>query len=67
MEMHIAPILSSMDTFVGSIYVKGQEDKNQCVFMKDERDQSAYVKTIQFTDCGGAENKTDVRTFIVTH
>jgi hypothetical protein len=61
MEMHVAPIVGSMEKFTGSIYVKGQEDKSQCVFMADEKDGSAYIKTIEFTDCGRAENKTDVR------
>jgi len=61
MEMYVAPIVGSRDTFVGSVYVMGHEDDDRCVFGRHGNDQSeTFYSRIRFDSCGGAANRTDV-------
>lgn len=59
----MTPIVGSMDKFVGSVYVKGHEDDSRCVFAADDNDQLTFSNTIEFTECGGADNVTDVSVY----
>jgi len=60
MEMYVSPIVGSTDRFVGSVYVMGHEDDDQCVFQRRQHDHQTFYNRIRFDRCGQAANHTDV-------